>query len=558
MAAKGIYINPTTFVPLNKVSEGLTTELATRQFAAGAYTGFFNYLPDPDPVLRRLGMDQSVYEDLLSDDQVGPLLNRRKNLTKSLDWDVEPNDAGDAEVELCKKTLRILEENGCATKDIISQTLNPVFYGYSTFEIIWGMVDGKYLPVEIWEKPREWFVFDSLNRLRFRTIDNYEGMIIRGKDADPKIAAKFILLRNDPSFKNPYGDKALSRCFWPVTFKRGGMRFFTTFLEKYGMPFIFGKLPRGAKQEDHNDLLSKLSNMVQDAVATGPDDSSIDLIEMKGSASGDLHEKYLQRCDNAITKALLLNALSTDIQRVGGRASADTGAVIIEGDIKGTDRDFPTTFFNILFKRVVDLNIGSGKYPTLEVKEIEDINKDLSERDVNLKGIGVNFTPDYFKRKYNLEDDEFDLSSQPALPADGLPPLNPQPDVNPLKEPVPPVPDALHPVPVEKTPNSFSSFKNLLNKFIGKRIELSDAAASNNSIADLVTGALPDKLLQFSIEQTLKPVIELAKKSSSYDGFKNNLAALFPKMDTNQIEDMMTKVLLITELEGNVKAEADK
>ncbi len=197
MAAKGIYINPTTFVPLNKVSEGLTTELATRQFAAGAYTGFFNYLPDPDPVLRRLGMDQSVYEDLLSDDQVGPLLNRRKNLTKSLDWDVEPNDAGDAEVELCKKTLRILEENGCATKDIISQTLNPVFYGYSTFEIIWGMVDGKYLPVEIWEKPREWFVFDSLNRLRFRTIDNYEGMIIRGKDADPKIAAKFILLRND-------------------------------------------------------------------------------------------------------------------------------------------------------------------------------------------------------------------------------------------------------------------------------------------------------------------------------------------------------------------------
>src|SRR5690606_35806570 len=104
--------------------------------------------------------------------------------------------------------------------------------------------------------------------------------------------------------------KVLSRCFWPVSFKRGGMRMFAVFLEKYGMPFVFGKLPRGAKPEDHDDLLAKLSNMVQDAVATGPDDSSIDIIESKATNPGDLHEKFLQRCDNAITKAILGNALS--------------------------------------------------------------------------------------------------------------------------------------------------------------------------------------------------------------------------------------------------------
>ena len=208
--AKGIYINPTTFVPLNQLSEGLTSEIATRKFAAGSYTGFFNYLPDPDPVLRKLGMDQSVYEDLLSDDQCGPLVNRRKYLTKSLNWDIQQNEASDQSFELCKLAFRILEKNGCAIKDIISQTLNPVFYGYSVFEIKWGIVNGYWLPIEIWEKPREWFVFDSENRLRFRTNYNYEGIIIRGEGADPKIAVKFILLRNDPTYKNPYGDKALS------------------------------------------------------------------------------------------------------------------------------------------------------------------------------------------------------------------------------------------------------------------------------------------------------------------------------------------------------------
>ena len=133
--AKGLYISPNTFVSLNEISKNLSAEIATRQFALGAYAGFLSYLPDPDPILRRLGADQTVYKDLLSDDQVGPLYNRRKNLTKSLDWYIEPGDASEAEVMLCEKTLELLDSNGCKVKDIIDQTLNPIGFGYSVFEI---------------------------------------------------------------------------------------------------------------------------------------------------------------------------------------------------------------------------------------------------------------------------------------------------------------------------------------------------------------------------------------------------------------------------------------
>ncbi len=550
--SKGLYVNPTTFVPLNQISEGLTSEIATRQFAAGAYTGFFNYLPDPDPILRKLGMDQTVYKDLLADDQVGPLYNRRKNLTKSLDWDIDQEEAGENEVALCEQALDLLEGNGCSIKDIISQTLNPVGFGYSVFEINWANVNGKWLPVSVWEKPREWFFFDSENQLRFRSNNNYEGIVIRGKDADPSIAIKFILLQNDPSYENPYGDKALSRCFWPVTFKRGGMKFFTTFIEKYGMPYLFGKLPRGAKPEEHADLLSKLMNMVQDAVGTGPDDSSLELIEIKGTQSGDLYEKYLNRCDNSITKAILLNALSTDIQKSGARASSETGAVTIEGDIALTDRDFPVALFNEIFKRIVDLNIGSGKYPEFGVKEVEDVEKDLSERDKNLKDIGVTFTDVYFERKYNLEPDEFEIK-EPAPPPNNFPNPNPNfpqdPNSLPLKkgDTVPAGGDVSNP--------QLSSFKKFFNKLLGKRIELSDAATIKNNIADQISNALPDKLLQFSIEQTLQPVIELAKNSNNREEFINNLAAQFPKMNSNQIEDLAAKVFFIAEIQGRIDAE---
>ncbi len=560
---KGIYINPTTFVSLRNIQAGLTSEMATRQFAAGAYVGFFSYLPDPDPILRKLGSDQTVYKDLLSDDQVGPLVERRKNLTKSLDWDIVAPDidpgaskqsgAGDAEVELCREVLQTLESNGCYVKDIISQTLDPIFWGYAPFEINFAKINNKILPVEVWEKPREWFFYDNENQCRFRRMDDFNGIIINGKKADPKVAVKFIVLRNNPTYENPYGEKALSRCFWPVTFKRGGMKFYTVFLEKYGMPFLFGKLPRGAKSEDHADLLTKLENMVQDAVGTGPDDSSLQLIERSGTNSGDLHEKYLQRCDNAIIRSLLLNTLSTDIQKSGARAASDTGAITIEGDIQGTDQDFPTTFFNLLFKRVVDLNIGSGLYPTFEVKEIENINKDLSERDKNLDGIGVKFTPVYFERKYNLEEDEFELR-EPQPPVNPLNPFGNNPPGTVMPGGLPASGVGAEAQSAAETQNKIqaSGFKNLFKKLFGKNIELKsyEALSKEKLIGDIAAAALPDKLMQFSIEQTLKPVIELAKNSSSYDEFKNNLAAQYPKMNDDQIQNLMTKVLFIAEVQG--------
>lgn len=548
---KGIYINPTTFVPLSQISKDLTAEIASRQFALGGYTGFFNLLPDPDPILRKLGQDQTVYKDLLADDQVGPLFNRRKNLTKSLDWNIEQGDAGDAEVELCEKTFKLLEGNGCKVKDIIDQTLNPIGFGYSIFEINWGFVDGKWYPVSVWEKPREWFFFDGKNQLRFRSMGNPEGIVIIGPEADPKVSAKFILLQNCPTYENPYGDKALSRCFWPVTFKRGGLKFFSIFIEKYGMPFLFGKLPRGAKPEDHSDLLSKLNNMVQDAVGTGPDDSSLQLLEVAGTQSAEIYEKYLQRCDNSISKALLLNALSTDIQKTGARAASETGATTIEGDIGQTDQDFPVAFFNELFKRVIDLNLGTGKYPTFEVNEIEDANKDFAERDKTITeafstaGQKIKRTKTFLINNYNYKEDEFEIEETPS----SLPPLTK--GRTEVGLPIPPDVTLSHAEHVEASKSEPSRWKKFWRSMFNKNIELE---SSSLSLADQLTDALPEKLLQFQMEEVLQPVIELAKKSKSRDEFINSLASQYPKMSLKQIEDLAAKIFFIAEIEGRLGA----
>lgn len=536
------YGQPFTTVPLNQMK--LTQEIATRNFAYGYFPGFFNYLPDPDPILRNMGRDQTVYKDLLSDDQVGPLFARRKNLTKSLDWDIEQGDATDKELEICEMTIKSLSDQRSKIKDIISQSLNPIGFGYSVFEVVWAMIDGKLLPISLQEKPREWFSFNMKNELVYKSKENYEGIIVVGPSTSPELKYKFILLQNDSSYDNPYGDKALSRCFWPVTFKRGGMRFFGKFVNKYGMPFLFGKLPRNASTENHLDLLSKLENMVEDAVGTGPDDSSLQIIEANKASSADIYEKYINLCNNAISKSILTNALSTDIQKVGARASSETGAETIEGNLSKEDRDFPAELFNQLFKWVVDVNIGSGLYPTFKAFEEKDVRKDLAERDGTLtEKLGVRFKKNYITNNYNINDDEFDLEEL-SVNNNLIPPVIPELIRNSQ--------------PVQLQAGKQNILQRFYNWISGRRIELSTERSQTDNIADRLSNALPDKLLQFQMEEIMKPVFELAGKANSYDEFKNGLAALYPKMNSAQLEDMAAKVFLIADLEGKLSVQQNR
>jgi len=538
---KGLWLNETTFVPLSQISKDLNAEIATRQFALGEWAGFFTQLPDPDPILRKLGggTDQQVYEDLLSDHRVGAMVGRRKNLTKAKDWSINANGAGDKEVELCQLLLQTWKDAGIKIKDIISQSLNPILYGYSPFELDWQPVGKYWLPVSVQEKPREWFFYDGENRPRFRSMTNWEGLLIAGKDVEPRIAARFIILVNDPTYKNPYGDKAISRCFWPVTFKRGGMTFFSEFLERFGMPFIFGKLPRSATPDQHDQLFNQLINFIRGAVGTGPDDSSVQLIETKGgSGSTDLYKNYIEMCDNAISEAILTNSLSTSIQQSGARAASETGADTIESGLGNEDMDFPTALFNTIFKRVIDFNLGTGKYPEFEFAKIEEVKEGKAKRDVNLQSVGVKFKKNYFVNNYGLKEDEFEIKEPEQPEKNNLPVAAPQIGNEPINNP-------------QRQKTELSVFQKLWNKFF--RIDLS----AEKNILEQIADTLPDKALQFAIEETIRPVIELSQKAASREEFLNSLAKLYPDMKTDQFENLLTKALFIAELQGYTDADKE-
>jgi phage gp29-like protein len=254
-------------------------------------------------------------------------------------------------------------------------------------------------------KPPEWFHYDQDAQIRFKSREN-------PFDGDPFIAKKYLVARQGASYHNPYGFADLSMCFWPTLFKRNGLKFWVTFTEKFGMPWVIGKQPRGTDKATQNQLLDQLEAMVQDAIAVIPDDASVDTLKTDRQASADIYDKLLMYCRSEIAVALLGQNQSTEA--TANLASAQAAQEVL-GDIRDGDARIIESTFNELFRWITDLNDGEfSTAPKFELYEESEVSKDTAERDKTLVDAGVKFTPAYWQRVYNLSDKDIDTTPAPA------------------------------------------------------------------------------------------------------------------------------------------------
>ena len=225
--------------------------------------GFGGYLPNPDPVLKKLGRDISVYRELLSDPIVAGHVRRRKSAVAGMEWRIEANGAPDT---VCDTIAELF--SGFDLYRLINQILDAALYGYQPLEIIWQR-GSLWLPSEIVAKPQEWFQFDQDGQLRFRLSGSLND--------EPVPAFKFLCPTHNASYINPYGIGDLSCIYWPTIFKRGGLKFWAEFSEKFGAPWIIGREPRSNTDQDTDRLLDALEQLIGNSVATIPDDSSVEI-----------------------------------------------------------------------------------------------------------------------------------------------------------------------------------------------------------------------------------------------------------------------------------------
>ncbi|KGQ48575.1 hypothetical protein JL12_08920 [Gallibacterium anatis 10672-6] len=359
------------------------------------YWAFMHYLPNPDPVLKKMGKDISAYREILSDSHVGGCVRRRKAAIKGLEWRITPT--GNEKID---EILTALFDR-LPMSQIIGEMLDATLFGYQALEVMWESKNGLLLPTAIVGKPQEWFVFDDENQLKLRTKEN-----INGEEIPPY---RMLLATQNATYINPYGLGDLSLCFWAATFKKGGFKFWLEFAEKYGTPWLVGKYPRSAQAHEIDDLLDSMEKMLGTAVAAIPDDSSIGMLESSSKGgSSQVFDDFLRYCKSEIAIALLGQNQTTEAE--ANRASATAGLEITR-DIRDDDASLVERTFNQLLAWICELNFNVDTLPTFELFEQESIDKLQAERDKLLTEIGVGFTEQYIHRTYGFEQGDIVMTS---------------------------------------------------------------------------------------------------------------------------------------------------
>jgi phage gp29-like protein len=506
--AKGIWINERDFMSFaDRNGNSLFQQIATR---AGAidFLSLGMYLPDPDPVLRKMGKDQRVYRELASDARVGANIISRKSGVLSMLWGI---DRGKSKTRPAKEIETLFKR--LPVNRILSEILDAAIYGYQPLEVLWKTDGRLILPEAVMAKPREWFAFSADNELLLRTRSNPNGM--------PVPERKFLCPVYNPSSENPYGERTISRVFWPVTFKRGGLKFWVNFCEKYGTPWVVGKMPRGTEKAKIDELAAMLEAMITDAVAVIPDDSSVEIIEAAGkSASSDLHKALVEWCNSEISTAILGHAGNSEA--TPGRLGEETAALDAKKEIVDADKNLVIETVNQLIGWIYELNFGGGEPPSFEMWEEEDVDLDLAERDKALSesfGGRKQFSAKYYQRAYGFEEGDIEDTPNP-LPAG----------------------------------SEFSSPRNF-----AAPAPAAPAAQSfpDQDAIDEAVEALPAEQLQAQMQGMLKPVIERLEKGSSYEEILTALSEAYPDLRDDAIEKMLERAIFVTETWGRLNAGKD-
>ncbi|MCQ8182181.1 DUF935 domain-containing protein [Methylomonas sp. SURF-1] len=300
------------------------------------------YIPDNmimaagDTVLAtRGGGDYAIYEDIARDDQVKTCRQQRELALIAKEWAVEPGDSSrkaKKAADRLEATLKRLEWDQKTQK-----MLGAVLYGYSVAEIMWATDGTEIAAADIKVKNRKRFGFLPSGELRLRTYTNQN-------DGEALPACKFWAFScGADDDDEPYGLGLGHYLYWPVFFKKNGLKFWLTFLEKFGQPTAVGKYPAGASDPEKARLLQALASIQSSTAIRIPEGMIIELLEATRSGTADYTALY-DRMNAAISKVYIGHSAGAD--STAGKLGGDDNAGDVREDLIKADADLICGSFN--------------------------------------------------------------------------------------------------------------------------------------------------------------------------------------------------------------------
>lgn len=374
------------------------------------YTGQL-LIPSDTIITGRGGGDLLIYERVLSESQVKSTFGQRRSAVTSAEWQVEA--ASERRVDK-RAADHLREQLQCIGWDrVTDRMLYGVFYGYAAAEIVYGRNDGLLTWSAIKVRNRRRFRFGSDGDLRLITpVNPYPG-------EDAPAPYFWHLATGADHDDEPYGMGLAHWLYWPVLFKRNGIKFWLTFLEKFGMPTAVGKYDANATAEERGKLLAATEAIQTDSGIVIPTGMTLELLEAARSGTAD-YKTLHDAMDATIAKVVLGQSASSE--GTPGKLGSEDLQSDVRADIVKADADLICESFNLgPVSWLTQFNFPDAAPPRVfrVLEDPEDAN-DLAERDSKIFALG--FVPglDYVRATYG--DHWQPAQPAPSTPLDGAPP----------------------------------------------------------------------------------------------------------------------------------------
>ena len=262
----------------------------------------------------------SVYRRMQADPQVKACLNTKKFAVLSQGWSVHAASESPEDIAVADFLRDALMAVRGGLLDALHDVLDALALGVSLVEIVYRMNEGGPYAgmvglLALKSKDPDGFTFET---------DAFGNVTaLRGVLGDLYPPDKFLRYSHMPRYENPLGQSDLRAAYKPWLAKQQLLRWWTKYLEKFGMPTVTGSydVERGYGADQQRELLALVAQVHNESAIVLPSDMHLGLLETARAAPAGFLEA-VEYQDRAIAKSILGQTLTTD-----GSASGATFAL---------------------------------------------------------------------------------------------------------------------------------------------------------------------------------------------------------------------------------------